>query len=282
MVVKITSDSTCDLSAELIEKYQVGIIPLAVTLGDKTFHDCVDMNTEDIYDFVAKTGALPKTSAANVAEYIDTFRPIVESGCEVVHFSLSAGFSSSYQNACLAAQELGHVYVVDSRNLSTGQGLLVLKAAELAAEGKSAEEIAKICTGLTSRVEASFVIESLEYLYKGGRCSALSAFGANLLKLKPCIIVKDGLMSPEKKYRGSFEKVLLSYVEDRLKDRDDIDYSRIFVTHTKCSDACVQQVIDTIRRVAPQFREVLETTAGSTITTHCGANTLGVLFFRSK
>ncbi len=176
MGVKITSDSTCDLSLDIIEKYQIGIIPLSVTLGDQTYKDGVEMDVEDIYTFVDRTGSLPKTSAVNIAEYMEAFQSYVDAGDEVVHINLSAEFSSTHQNACLAAEETGHVYVVDSRNLSTGQGLIVMKAAEMAAAGKSAEEIYQTCTEMTGRVEASFVIDSLDYLYKGGRCSALSAF----------------------------------------------------------------------------------------------------------
>lgn len=278
MKVKITSDSTCDLSRELIGEYGVEIVPLSVSLGDRSFKDGTEMDPEDIYRYVESTGLLPKTSAVNMEAYYHVFRKWVEDGYEVVHINISSGFSSSYQNACLAAEEVGHVWVVDSRNLSTGQGLIVLRAAELARQGKSAEEISRECTEMTSKVEASFVIDCLDYLYKGGRCSALAAFGANLLKLKPCIVVKNGLMSPEKKYRGPFEKVILHYVEDRLKDRDDLDDARIFITHTKCSEECIDQVRQAIERLAPSFREIIETTAGSTITTHCGPNTLGILF----
>ncbi len=282
LAVKITSDSTCDLSEEIINKYEIGIIPLTVTLGEASFKDGIEMNVGDIYEYVDRTGSLPKTSAVNISEYMDAFQKYVDEGYEIVHINLSAEFSSTYQNACLAAEETGHVHVLDSRNLSTGQGLIVMKAAEMSAAGKSAEEIYQVCREMTDRVEASFVIDSLEYLYKGGRCSALSAFGANLLKLKPCIVVDDGKMSPEKKYRGAFEKVILQYVRDRLKDREDIDYSRIFITHTRCSEKCVQDVREAIEKYAPEFNEIIETTAGSTITTHCGPNTLGILFVRSE
>ena len=280
MNVKITSDSTCDLSADILRRYDIGITPLSVLLGDQSYKDGVDMNTDDIYAYVARTGCLPKTSAVNVEDYIEAFRAIVSEGREVVHFNISADFSSSYQNACIAAQEVGHVRVVDSRNLSTGQGLVVLKAAELAAAGASAAEIEQTCNAMTDRVEASFIIDSLDYLYKGGRCSALSALGANLLKLKPCIVVKDGKMHPEKKYRGFFEKVLLHYVEDRLKDRQDIDPARIFITHTRCDSECVEAVRAAILKYIPDFEEIIETTAGSTVTTHSGPNTLGILFVR--
>lgn len=282
MLVKVTSDSTCDLSADIIERLNIGIIPLSVTLGESSFKDGTEMNVEDIYEYVDRTGNLPKTSAVNIEDYMETFQRYVDEGYEIVHINLSAEFSCTYQNACIAAREVGHVHVVDSRNLSTGQGLIVMKAAEMAAEGKSAEEIYQECLDVTARVEASFVIDSLDYLYKGGRCSGLAAFGANVLKLKPSIVVKDGMMTPEKKYRGAFDNVILRYVQDHLKDRDDIDYSRIFLTHTRCTEECINGVRTAIMKFAPEFKEIIETTAGSTITTHCGPNTLGILFVRKK
>lgn len=282
MKVKIISDSTCDLSADLLEKYDIAITPLMVTCRDNSYKDGVDITPDDIYAYVAESGKLPKTSAINVGEYIDVFRHWREQGYDIVHFSISSGFSSTYQNACIAAEEVGGVYVVDSQNLSTGQGLLVLRAAEMAEQGADAKTIAETCSALAPCVEASFVVDSIDYLYKGGRCSALAALGANVLKLKPCIEVKDGKMSPGKKYRGKIEKVILDYVVERLKDRTDIDKSRIFITHTRCEESTVNSVREKIKELAPDFEEILETTAGSTITTHCGPNTLGILFIRKQ
>ena len=280
MKVKIISDSTCDLSKELVEKYDIEILPLYVCLNDKTMKDGDEVNPEDIYSYVNESGKLPSTSAANLGDYLDAFKPWVEQGYQVVHFNISSEFSSSYRNACMAAEELGNCYVVDSRNLSTGQGLVVLHGAEMALNGATGEEIFNSCNEMTSKVEASFIVDKLDYLYKGGRCSALSAFGANLLSLKPCIEVVDGKMKPTKKYRGNFGRVLTSYVADKLKDRDDIDKKRIFVTHTKCDKEIVDSVIEAVKEIAPYFEEVIETTAGCTITTHCGPNTLGVLYVR--
>ena len=281
MKIKIIADSTCDLSKELLEKYDIAIAPLSVTLGDNTYKDGVEMNVDDIYAYVDKTGSLPTTNAVNLVDYIDIFREWKEKGYDgIVHFNISSDFSSSFQNACLAAEEFDNVYVVDSRNLSTGQGLVVLKGAELAMEGKSPKEIHEECTAMTSKVEASFVIDKLDYLYKGGRCSAVAALGANLLKLKPCIEVTDGKMDAGKKYRGKWEKVILDYVKDRLEGRDDIDKKRIFITHTRCLDEVVKNVEAEIRSFIPDFEEILITTAGATITTHCGPNTLGILFVR--
>lgn len=280
MKVKIISDSTCDLSKELIEKYNISIVPLYVVMNDKTMRDGLEVTPEDIYEYVDKNGKLPSTSAVNIGDYLEIFKYWREQGYEIVHFDISSEFSSTYRNACMAAEEVGGVYVVDSGNLSTGQGLVVMHGAEMAQSGKSAKEIFEECTALTSKIEASFVVDSIDYLYKGGRCSALAAFGANLLKLKPCIEVKDGKMSPGKKYRGNISRVMLSYVEERLKGRNDIDKSRIFITHTKCSDEDVKAVKQKILEICPDFKEILETTAGCTVTTHCGPNTLGILFIR--
>ena len=280
MPVKITSDSTCDLSQAILEKYDIELLPIPVTLGERTGLDGVDVSPDDVCAYVAGSGMLPKTTAVNPAGYADFFRPWVEKGCDVVHFSLGAGFSSTYRNAVLAAEEFENVFVVDSANLSSGQGLLVVLGAELAAQGRSAEEIQAICTQTAPRVEASFVIDTLDFLYKGGRCSALAAFGANVLKIKPCIEVRDGLMTPAKKYRGRIDKVTLEYVDDRLLGRDDIDKSRIFVTHTQCPRETVEKVVARVKELAPDAGEILETDAGATVTTHCGPNTLGVLFIR--
>lgn len=279
-MVKIISDSTCDLSPELLAQYDIDIVPLYVVMGDKTLKDGLEATPDDIYRFVDDTGVLPKTSAPNLGDFVDAFKPYAEQGTEVVHFNISADFSSSYATACLAAEEVGGVEVVDTRNLSTGSGLVVLHAAELARAGKSAKEIADECRALTAKVEASFVVDSIDYLHKGGRCSSVAALGANLLKLKPCIEVTEGKMKSAKKYRGNIDKVILNYVTDRLSGCDDIDKHRIFITHTRCSAEIVEQVREKINTLAPGFEEILETTAGCTITSHCGPYTLGILFIR--
>lgn len=280
MKVKILSDSTCDLSPELIKKYDIDIIPLFVTIDDVAKKDGIEVSPEDIYQYVDKAGKLPFTSAVNITDYTDIFKEWVEKGYSIVHFNIGSGFSSTHNNARLVAEDFDNVYVVDSANLSTGQGLLVLHGAEMAAEGHSAKEIYESCMALADKVEASFVVDRIDYLYKGGRCSALAALGANLLNLKPCIEVIDGKMLPGKKYRGKISKVMMNYVSDRLKDRDDIDLNRIFITHTKCAPEDVEAVRQKITELQPGFKEILETTAGCTVTTHCGPGTLGVLFIR--
>ncbi len=279
--VKITCDSTCDLSPELLSKYGIVVCPLCVTMDEKAFRDGIDATPDDIYAFFEKTGRLAKSTAVNIADYTDFFNDNLEEDTELVHFIISSEMSTTYRNACLAAEEVGNVYPVDTRNLSTGSGLLVLKACEMANEGKSAEEIVREIDTLKPRVDASFVIDNLTYLHKGGRCSAVAALGANLLKLKPCIEVVDGSMGVGKKYRGKFELTLKDYVADRLANIDDLDLSRVFVTHAGVDEAIVNEVADLVKATAP-FNEVLITRAGCTISAHCGRNTLGVLFVRKN
>lgn len=278
--IVISSDSTCDLSKELIERYQIKILPMGVSLGDSIYRDGVDITPDDIYAHNAKTGQLPKTSAINMAENTDYFTELTKDGSAVIHFTISTSMSGTYQNARIAAEEFEDVYVVDSKNLSTGNGLLVLAAAEMALQGMEAAEIAQKVSALADQVDASFVVDNLEYLAKGGRCSSVAAFGANLLQLKPCIYVKNGAMGVGKKYRGKFEKVLLSYVADRLSDKEDINLDRVFVTHAGCDPQVVQSVVEAVKNTLP-FKEVLITRAGCTVSAHCGANTLGVLFIRN-
>lgn len=275
----ISSDSTCDLSKELIDRYNIRILPLGVTLGDNIYRDGVDVTPDDIYAHVAKTGQLPKTSAVNMAENADFFAELTKDGSAVIHFTISASMSATYNNARVAAEDFEDVYVVDSKNLSTGGGLLVLAAAEMAQQGMEAREIAQKVSAMADCVDASFVVDNLEYLVKGGRCSAVAAFGANLLQLKPCICVKDGAMGVGKKYRGKFERVLLSYVAERLANSDDIVLDRVFVTHAGCDPQIVESVVEAVKNTLP-FQEVLVTRAGCTVSSHCGANTLGVLFIR--
>ena len=277
----ITSDSTTDLSRELRERYNVSVMPLKITLGDKIYTDGVDITPDDIYVHHDKTGELPKTSATNVGDCLEFFKPFTDAGKTVIHFTISSEMSSTYNNACLAAEELGNVYVIDTKNLSTGGGLLVVAAAEMLNAGLSAKETVEKTRALAPCVDASFVIDSLEYLYKGGRCSALAMFGANLLKLKPCIQVKDGKMDVAKKYRGKFSEVLKQYVKDKISDYSDIELDRVFVTHAGCDPELVNEIVELVRKEVP-FKEVFMTRAGCTVSSHCGANTLGVLFIRKS
>lgn len=279
--IVITSDSTTDLSPELRDRYNITILPLGITLGDKLYTDTVDITPDDIYAHHDRTGELPKTNATNVEECLNFFQKFKDEGKTVIHFTISSEMSSTYQNACLAAEETGNAYVIDSRNLSTGGGLLVIAAAEMAQNGMAAEDIVKRLNELVPCVDASFVIDNLEYLYKGGRCSALAMFGANLLKLKPCIEVKNGAMGVCKKYRGRFDEVLKQYVTERVGDGSDIILDRVFVTHAGCDPKLADEIKELVKTLAP-FKEVFLTRAGCTVSSHCGANTLGVLFIRKS
>ncbi len=279
--IVISSDSTCDLSQELIDSYQIKIIPMGVSLGDNLYRDGFDITPDDIYAHHAKTGQLPKTSAINMTESAEYFAELTKDGSAVIHFTISSSLSATYNNARVAAEDFEDVHVVDSKNLSTGNGLLVIAAAEMAKQGLEAKEIAEKVRELADCVDASFIVDNLEYLAKGGRCSAVAAFGANLLQLKPCINVKNGAMGVGKKYRGKFEKVLIGYVAERLEDKDDIDLDRVFVTHAGCDPQVVESVVTAVKNTLP-FKEVFVTRAGCTISSHCGANTLGVLFVRKK
>ncbi len=279
--IVITSDSTTDLSEELRERYNVAVMPLKITLGGKLYTDGVDITPDDIYAHHDKTGELPKTTATNVNDCLEFFKKYTDSGKTVIHFTISSDMSSTYSNACLAAEELGNVHVIDTKNLSTGGGLLVISAAEMLNEGLSAEEIVEKTKALVPCVDASFVIDSLEYLYKGGRCSALAMFGANLLKLKPCIQVKNGKMDVAKKYRGKYSEVLKQYVAEQIGDGSDIILDRVFVTHAGCDPQLVDEIVALVKELAP-FKEVFMTRAGCTVSSHCGADTLGVLFIRKS
>lgn len=279
--VIITRDSTSDLPPEIVEALNIKTVPLVVTLGDKSYKDGVDITPDDIYKFHEEHGVLPKTAAANIDDLINFFKPLVDEGYAIVHFTISSSMSCTYQNSCIAAEEFEDIYVVDTANLSTGEALLIMKAAEWVQEGLSAKEVYDKVTALIPNVDASFVIDSLEYLHKGGRCSALAALGANLLKLKPCIEVQNGTMGVSKKYRGKYSETLKQYVSERLDDISAIDLSRIFVTHAGCDPEIVDQVVNQVKATAP-FGEVIVTRAGCTVSAHCGANTLGILYLRKS
>lgn len=279
MRIKVLSDSTCDLSASLLEKYNITTIPLIVIKDGQEFSDGVTITPAEIFAHVAAGGSLCTTAALSYAVYHDEFAKYANDYDAVVHISLGSGFSSSYQNACLAAAEFQNVRVVDSNNLSTGQGLVVLEACRLAAQCEDLDSLYAQLQSFTEKVEASFVLDRLEYMVKGGRCSSAAALGANLLNLKPCIEVKNGKMSVVKKYRGNYQKCLTSYVKDRLSGRDDLRSDRIFLTYTPVSDSCLDAVRSSIQEFS-NFEVVEETTAGCTISCHCGPGTLGILFVR--
>lgn len=279
MKIKICSDSTCDLSAEILEKYDISILPLYVMKEDEEHRDGVDITPDDIYAYTEATGKLCTTAAISVQDYIDFFNEKFAECDEIVHFHISSDMSSCYQNAVIAASEVDKkVYSVDARNLSTGIGQLVVAAAEMAQAGATGAEIAEVMNAKREKLDVSFVVDTLVYLHKGGRCSTVAALGANLLSLKPCIEVKDGAMGVGKKYRGSMEKCLIQYVRDRLAGREDVDTKRIFITHSGVTPELIEKVRAEVLK-HQNFEEVLVTRAGSTISSHCGPGTLGILFF---
>ncbi len=275
----IISDTTCDLSDELVAKYDIKLIPLYVTINNKTLKDKFEITPDDIYDNYNKTKQLPKTSAASIQDHIDMIEKYKSEGSDIVYFSISSSLSCNHNNLKLAAEDYDNVYFIDSANLSTGIGLLVLRAAELADEGKSGKEIFDEIEETKNKVDASFVVDNLEYLSKGGRCSSVAALGANILKLRPCIVVRNGGMTVGKKYRGQMVNVLQQYADEMLADLDNIESDRIFITHSGCSDECINAVYEVVKS-KNKFKEILITRAGCTISSHCGPGTLGVLFIR--
>ena len=278
MKIKILSDSTCDLSPELLQEHNITLSRLTVVKGDEQFLDGETITPADIFAHVAAGGALCSTAACSIGQYEDLFAQYANDYDGIIQINIGSGFSACHQNACIAAADFPNVRVVDSKNLSTGQGLVVLEACRLAKACEDLDEIVAKLNDYTSRVESSFVLDQLAYMVKGGRCSSAAALGANLLNLKPCIEVRDGKMGVVKKYRGPYAKCLASYVKERL-DRDDIDRKELFLTYSPVDDKCLAAVKDAIAECEP-FKVTYETQAGCTVSCHCGPGTLGVLFVR--
>ena len=279
MKIKILSDSTCDLSAQLLAEHDITLVPLTVVKAEEQYKDGVTITPADIFSHVAAGGDLCSTAANSIGEYADYFEKYAPEYDGVIHITIGSGFSSCYQNACLASEDFPNVRVIDSQNLSTGQGLVVLKACELAAAATDLDALAEELRAYTEKVEASFLVDKLDYLVKGGRCSSAAAQGAYLLNLKPCIEVKGGKMTVGKKYRGNYAKCLANYVKERLDGREDIDRSALFVTQTTVSDECNAAVLEAVKTYG-KFDTIYETTAGCTVSCHCGPGTLGILFVR--
>ena len=279
-MVKIISDSTCDLSPELIAKYDIDILPLHILLGEDEYEDGRNITPQQIYDWSDAHKTTPKTSAPSLAEAIDLFRPYIEEKREIVCFSISGSMSTSGNVMRLAAEELEAsdlVTVIDSANLSTGIGLLVIEAAIMAEKGQSAAEIAATIESLKPNVRASFVVDTLTYLYRGGRCNAVSAMAGGVLRLHPKIVVENGAMDASKKYRGKINSVIMSYVKDMEKDLKSARPERVFITHSGCDRDTVNAVRSYLESFGI-FHEILETRAGGVVSSHCGPGTLGVLF----
>ena len=279
MRIKIMSDSTCDLPKAYLAQHDVTLVPLTVIKNDVAFKDGVDIHPADIFAHVAAGGALCSTSAVSVGDYEDLFARFAPEYDAVILINIGSGFSSSHQNALVAAEDYPNVHCVDSQNLTTGQGFLVVRAVEMAASGASVEQILQELNTLIPKVEASFLVDKLDYLVKGGRCSSAAALGANLLNLKPCIEVRDGKMTVVKKYRGNYAKCLANYVKDRLADREDVNRDLLFITSTTVSPDCREAVQDAVNTWG-NFQTVMETSAGCTVSCHCGPGTLGVLFVK--
>ena len=276
MKIALSAESTLDLSKELVEKYDINVIPFMVLLGEDAYNDG-DITGPDIFDYVAKTKVLPKTCAINEFQYKEWFQSILDKGYDaVIHFSLSSGISSSFNNAQKASLKLDNVYVIDSASLSTGIALEVIYARKLIEKGLSAKEIVSKVEARIPYVQASFVIQTLDYLYKGGRCSGLARLGAAILRIKPQIIVSEGKMAPAKKYIGRKTQVVAQYCKDTLEQFANPDLSVAFVTHTHATPDMVAVAIDALKNRG--FKTIYETFAGATITSHCGPMTIGILF----
>lgn len=278
MKIKITSDSTCDLGAELIEKNDIGIFSLSVILGEQSYADG-EISPEDIFAYVQNSNQLPKTAAGTLEGYAEFFSRNIEGYDALIHFNISAQASSSHSSACKAAESFGgKVAVIDSRALSTGQGLLVLKACDLVKQGLTAKEIADKINSLRPLVNTSFVPDALDYLHKGGRCSLAALIGAKVLKLHPMICEnKDGQLIAKKKYMGNMSRCIRSYIADLKAEYPAYDRTRCFITHSSAD----KELVDLAKTLVAEnfsFDEVIETVAGSIVTSHCGRNTLGVLF----
>jgi len=275
--VKIVADSTCDLNQELLNRYQIEVIPLNVNLGDESFFDGVDIHTPDLFAYYKKTGKLPTTSAPTPAYYEDFYQKWTQEGFEVVHFSISAELTVTPNIAKMAAEKFDNIYPIDSRNVSNGMGILAVKAAELRDEGLSGCEIRERILGMTDKVRTAFMISTLLYMYKGGRCTGVQALGANLLNLKPCIEVENGKMGVTKKYRGKLETVLCQMVEDKLRDAEELDLSRLMVINYDAGEKVVAAVTAKIKEFQ-NFKEIDQNVCGCSVSVHCGPGTLGIIY----
>ena len=275
--VMITADSTCDLSEELLSRYNVKILPLTILLGEDSFLDGAHYTPADMYSRYRADGTLPKTAAPSLQQINEFFAPILAQGYEIVHLDISSELSSTCNNARIVSAELEGIYVVDSRMLSTGVGLLVIEGAECRDKGMSAAEIAEHLTALTEKVDTSFVLDTLEFMWKGGRCSGVAALGANLLKLKPALEMKDGKLGVYKKYRGSINSVYRQYITERLSGKQ-IRPGHVFITESGEIDQSVIDELEALVRQLIPVKEIHHTIAGCTVSSHCGPKTLGVLF----
>lgn len=281
MKVKITADSTCDLSAELLEQWDISLMPMHILMGGQSYLDGISVTPADVFDHVNAGGETPKSASANPVEYAEFFASFLQKYDALVHISVSGKLSSCYQNARIAAEEYENVFVVDSENICTGQGYLVLRAAKWAADGLPARNIQMRLQSLAKRVELSFVLDRLDYMAKSGRCSGVLAFGANLLGIKPALEIIDGELKVVKKYRGSLASCVTKYVNDRLGDRDDIDEGLVFLSSTQPKPGCREAMIEGLQKFG-KFQEGYETQIGTTIGGYSGPGTIGIVFARKE
>lgn len=277
MSVKIIADSTCDLPEALLTQYDITILPLSIVKDGQFYRDRIEITPQDVFAHVDAGGALCSTAAVNVSEFTDCFAQYSSRYDAVICITLSAEMSSCYQNACLAAASFSNVYAVDSRNLSSAQGLIALDAARLAADGYAGHEIVRMLREETGKVQSSFLLDRLDYMRKGGRCSAVAALGANLMHLKPCIAVKDGKMGVVKKYRGSFDHCMVQYTKELLEHSPNSRGDIAIVVHHAADRAAVDATLLTLKEDG-RFKAVYEARTGCTVACHCGANTIGVMF----
>lgn len=280
--IKLFTDSTCDLSPELIKDNNISIIPLNVTFGDDTYKDGIDITTSKLYEKVKELNQLPKTSAPPPGFIKEAFDPYIEEGYDIIYISLSSQISATYQNALLAAGMFpeNRVFVIDSKNLCTGIGILVMKAVDFINEGLAAKEIARKINELTPYVEIEFVVDTLEYLHKGGRCSTVQKFAGGLLKIRPSIKVVDGKVIPAKKFRGKREKMLKGFLENTLKAKGNMDERRIFVSHSQGEESA--KFLKERLEQELEVEEILLTEAGCVISSHCGPNTVAIVYIRKN
>ncbi len=275
--VVITADSTCDLSPEMLQRFNIKTIPLTIMLGEESFFDSVEFSPDVMYARYREDGTLPKTGAPGLQQFTDFFEQFINEGYEIVHLDISSELSGTYNNARIAASELEGVYPVDSRMLSSGVALLAIEAAECRDKGMSAAQIAEHISGLTGKVDTSFVLDTLEFMWKGGRCSGVAALGANLLKLKPAIEMKNGKLEVYKKYRGNINSVYKQYIKERLAGKK-IRPQHVFITNSGEVEESVLKELEALVRETIKVDEIHYSVAGCTISSHCGPKCLGILF----
>lgn len=279
MKIAISAESAIDMPKELLEKYDVHVVPFTIILGEEQRLDG-DIKPAEIFEFVEKTKQLPKTSAVNEEQFLEHFGSLLKDYDAVIHLSMSSELSSACSNAKKAAEKLGNVRVIDTRSLSTGIAVISIYAQKLVGMGLSLDEVVKKVEEKVPHIQISFVLKKLNYLYKGGRCSSLMYFGANLLGIKPQIIAKDGKLISHHKYRGTMEKVVADYCRDTLKEFNTPDKEVAFVTYTVASDEMVQNAVDALKNAG--FKNIYLTHAGGTVSSHCGENTLGIIYLNSN